>query len=510
MKLWNYFFAVHSCSNGFSVRKNVIKEPVIRKNYCAALCLILTCAGCVYDYTLPPDYYKGSPAVFSAGDIPVEAGSAPVPDTIGIEDCIRLVVRNNPDILSAVSDSTMAEESVNIAMSYLIPKITLEANQTYSRFDMTEYTDPYTSAAPDELMTARISTRYLLYDFGQARSLVSKRYADTDSARAQVRTVADRLVMTAVALFYSVKAMEEDIRVFEKSIESLTLRLGDAEKFKKQGLSTQSSVLTVSAALENLKYRKSVLENTSADTLVTLRRMMGIPLDSSMSLADADKRQVPHTELSLHRCIDAALSLRPEIKAAQASAISAQHGIDAAQASRWPLFLVSADVSYTDLDWMEHDGYTVRGNVSMQWNMYDGNETAARIRIEREKLRKAQLRLRAARDMVTEEVMAALSDIRELKLQEKALKAAVRSAEQNVREIKSLFSNRKATASEVVDAEKQVIESRSNMNKVKYSFSKALYALEKSTGTSLENLLPPGPVPCSETGSGQADAVKKE
>jgi len=111
------------------------------------------------------------------------------------------------------------------------------------------------------------------------------------------------------------------------------------------------------------------------------------------------------------------------------------------------------------------------------------------IRIEREKLRKARLQLKVIKDRIKEEIMIALSDIQKLKRQEEALNAAAQSAEQNVNEVKSLFSNQKATASEVVEAERQLLESLSNQNKAKYSFCRALYALEKSTATPLEKLL---------------------
>jgi len=465
----------------------------------AACCFLYVCTGCVSDYTLPPDYFRESLSVFSTG--PAAHADIPVPDTVDIHTCIRLVVKNSPEILSSVADSVIAEESVTSAMSYLVPKITLEANHTYSRFDMIEYSNPDTGNAPDELTTARLSTRYLLYDFGRARALVSQRYADTDAARARVRTVTDRMVISAVTLFYSVRAMEEDLLIITASIDSLAARLRDAENFFAQGIRSESSVLTVRAALEDLKYRKAALENMQFKTMIQLKRMMGIPLKAEISLAGERNARSFDIDLDLGICIDAAFSVRPEIKAARAVIVSARHGIDAAKAGRWPLFLISAEISYTDIEWMLHEGYTVRGNVSMQWDLFDAGETRSAVRIEREKLRKARLQLKRVSDTVMQEVMTALADIRELKRQQIALHTAIESARRNVEEMQSLFRNKKATAAEVVEAERQLLESRSNLNKAAYAFSRALYELERSTGTSVEGLVSRCAAPPKGTGT---------
>ena len=78
--------------------------------------LLLGCcvafSGCLYDYNVKSDYYRRSPLV--QADIPLPGADQIV---FSVDDCIRLVLSNNPDIDAARADSAMAKYAVDIALA---------------------------------------------------------------------------------------------------------------------------------------------------------------------------------------------------------------------------------------------------------------------------------------------------------------------------------------------------------------------------------------------------------
>ena len=136
-------------------------------------------------------------------------------------------------------------------------------------------------------------------------------------------------------------------------------------------------------------------------------------------------------------------------------------------------FLISLEVANQDIfqevEGLPHDGYSVRGSVSMSWNIYDGGEKRAEIDIKRKELRKSRIQLRDRKERVKEDVITVLNNIEELKRQLETLTTSVESSRRNLEELQALYDNDKATMTEVVDARTDLLMAESNMNKARYS-----------------------------------------
>lgn len=445
-------------------------------------CMFFLLTGCLYDYSVRPDYYRGSLSIFHADDTGKAFDPDVFPDEIDVSDCIRFVLENNPDIQGIIADAKMAEYNVDIGLSYVIPKVKLQASNTFleeSIYELYGYDRK-------SLFRTTLSAQYLLYDFGLTRFLLHQRYYDTDTARARIKVASDELAFRAVQLFYSIKAMEQDSEAIGQSIMSLEVQFRDSESLFSRGRIPERQVLTMKVVLEELKYKKTALENSRKKMLISLKKIMGAPLEKNIILS-VDPDNDPIAEIPASGIlIETALQNRSEILSAQAAIMSAECGVDAAEAMKWPLFFISMNATYSDLEKeVLDDGVNMEANVTMTWDLYSGGEREANINIEREKLRKACLALKKAQDQVKEDVLIALSDIQELDSQETSLHAALASAEKNLRDIQSLYRNRRATASELVEAQAFLLTTQSNLNKARYSCFTALYALEKSIGISL-------------------------
>ncbi len=449
--------------------------------------LVIFNVGCIYDYTVKPDYYLETAGTFSAEIPPAEAA---LPDTVDLKTCIGMVLAHNPGIERARSDSRMAEYGVDIARSYIIPKVKLEAVNTYSDNDV------YAAYGWDEktFFLAKLSAQYLIYDFGISRYMINQRYRDTDAARAGIRVMSDSLAFGAAQLFFTVKAMEEDISSMEESIRSLEAQVGNVDSMFREGMIPESQLLTLQVALENLRYGKTSLENARYKTLLKLKSMMEYPADRELKLEAGSDSLSSDSIPSEDILVETALRKRPEITAARAAIDSAGMGLKASRAKRWPLFLIGAELGYSDLEKIYgYGGVNTQVALTMSWDVFTGGEKEAGVAIEREKLRKARLSLREAETSVREEVRAAVSDIRTLSQQKRSLNLALESAQRNLQDIQLLYKNQKATSSDLVEAQSSLLTARSNMTKAQYSLLTAMYALEKSIGVSLGSLKPVTP-----------------
>lgn len=448
------------------------------------LLLGILSTGCLYDYTVPPDYYRASLSTHAvaAAKLPEE-----FPAELDVDSCLRYVLARNPAIELAQADTRMAEAGVDIGLSYIIPKVKLEAANTW--YDDNPYAGyGYNKGA---LFTASLSAQYLLYDFGISRYLLAQRYYDTDAARAGVKATSDGLVFGAAQLFFTVKAMEQDLAAMDESQRMLEAQVGDAQALVRAGRIPESQALTLQVALEDLKYNRIALDNTRYKALLSLKNMMNWPLGTQVSLKEPE-RGLPSAALPAgDELVRLAFLRRPEILAGQSAIRGAEQGLEATRAMRWPLFLVGADMTYSDLEMetLKNGGVNTGAMVTMSWDLYTGGESQANISIERAKLRKAQLYLKQTRDRVREEVLAARADVIELQKQGVSLDLAVVSAEKNLKDLQALYGQQKARASELVAAQASLLNARSQRSKARYALLTALYALEKGTAASLPELM---------------------
>ncbi|MFH1707262.1 MAG: TolC family protein [Planctomycetota bacterium] len=457
----------------------------------ACLAALAAGGGCFYDYTVPSDAYLESLATYRAAAVPVPEPEA-VPEEVDLATCVRLVVANNPAVADALADARLAALNVDVARSYFIPKVRLSAIDTW-------YLDD-TSAKPagypgDTVLNGQLMAQYLVYDFGISRYLLGQRYRLTDAARAGARAAADGLAGAAAGLFYRILAMGEDLAAMDESLKTLAARVADAERLYAAGRLPQGQVLTLQVALENLRYNRTALAAGRDKGLLSLKTLMGVVAARPLRLAAGGEAPVPELLPDAEALVAVALECRADLAAARAAVEAARFGVDAADAMRWPLFLINAGMVYSDLDreFAGNGGVSSQVNLTMSWDIYTGGEKETTVRMAEEQVLKARLALRRATDQAREEILAALVDVATLRAQDASLDLAVTGAGRNLRDAEARFQAGQGTAADLINAQAALLAARGNRTRARFDLLAAYYALAQSTGGPLERFAPPAP-----------------
>jgi outer membrane protein TolC len=182
------------------------------------------------------------------------------------------------------------------------------------------------------------------------------------------------------------------------------------------------------------------------------------------------------------RPVTQGFSGRPEIAAARLREQAANDQVKAMKGARLPTISAFGSLDY-DYGWVtEGDGTSYTVGALLQWDIWDGNSTRAKVREARaglESAREEQRKVRLALDLEAEEARLALQTAEErLAASEKA----VAQAEESVALNRSRFEQGVALSSQLINAEAALIAARVRRAEAETDQRIAVAALRKAFG----------------------------
>jgi NodT family efflux transporter outer membrane factor (OMF) lipoprotein len=255
---------------------------------------------------------------------------------------IEQAMKHNPDLQSALSALTEAQENASVQQSSLFPALDATFSQKRQKISGAQFGNPNFQAPAYNLSTASIQVSYTLDVFGAIRRQIEGFEAQAEYQRFQLEgaflTLASNVVTTAIqeaSLRAQIKATQEIIIVQTKGLELVKqqFELGGASKV---------DVLLQQTTLEQTRTTLPPLQRQLAETRHRLTVLTG---------------ELPSTELTaqfklsdLHLPEELPLSLpsklvrqRPDVRAQEALLHAASAQIGVATANMLPDFTINAN-----------------------------------------------------------------------------------------------------------------------------------------------------------------------
>jgi outer membrane protein len=408
------------------------------------------------------------------------AASAAEPWTL--ERALDYALAHNPDARIAQQRIAAAQAGLEQANSAFWPR--LQAQSGYTRTDnpMLVFGSilnqrSYSSSlnfndVPDvDNLNARGIVTVPLYAGGRNVAGRQAAKANTEAAKQESGAVRNALCFEVSRAFQTVLKTRQFIQAAEAAVNSFETNLVVAKRRLYGGTLLKSDVLDIEVRLAQA--HEDLVRARNANTLAerALRNLLGIE-EGEFTVADtAPVVSAPNSGDFVQR---------PELAAARERESAAQAQIRGSKSGYQPRISAFGSLDY-DYGWVTGgDGKSYTAGVMVQWDLWDGFSTRAKVREAKanlESAREEQRKLRLALDFEVEQARLDLkAAIERLAVTEKTIEQATESASLT----RNRFEQGLALSTQLIDSETALVAARVRRAEAESDQRIAVAALRKA------------------------------
>ena len=401
-----------------------------------------------------------------------------------LERALHCALTNSPDARIAVQRIVAAQAGIEQANAAFLPK--LQFNASYLRTDnpMLVFGAALNQRAfsfgmnfnnvpdADNLNLNGVVTMPV-YAGGRIRAGRKAAQANSEATRQMADAVRNSLAFEVARTFYSAHKTREFIRATEAAVQGFESNLAVARKRFEAGTALRQDVLDVEVRLAQAREDRVRARNANALALRALRNLLGIE-EPSLEISDtAPAVAAPESGELRHR---------PELLAALWRTQAAEAQLRQARSGFLPQLSAFGRYDYDEGWKFDSSGDSYSAGVHLQWDVWDGDLTRARVKQARAALDEAREEERKVRLAIGLEVEQA-----QLNLQESSERLAVSAqsvdqAAESVQLTRARFEQGLALATQVIDAETALTAARVRRAEAESDRRIALAALRKALG----------------------------
>lgn len=386
--------------------------------------------------------------------------------------------------LKASRESSAAAASLlEAAKSARLPNVALEAGYTALGETPAAKVDFFGQSlqmplAQKDSAAYRAMATLPLYTGGRITRGIDAATAGLDAARLGEAADAQNLKLRVADAYVSVLRAGRMLKVTESHVTSLEAHARDVENLHAQGMVAKSDLLSVRVALADAHQRKLQVANGLDLARAAYNRLLGRPLDQSVSLDDLAPEA---TQAQFPVLTERALERRSELAALARQIEAMRHQAAAVRGETAPQVALSGGYGYQENRYQVHPGQWMV-TLGAKWNLFDGGVAGHRANaVERQAAALTEQRDELA-SLVALQVRQTWLDVEETRKRLIVTQSAIAQAEENLLVARDRYANGLATHTEVLDAETLRTGSESNHANALFDAALAGLRLKRATG----------------------------
>lgn len=414
---------------------------------------------------------------------------------LSLQDAVHLALDQHPSAKAAAADVQAASQGIRQARAGYLPRISYSESWTRSNNPVFVFSSLLTQRQFTESNFAintlnrpgflnnfqsQAAIDQSLYDWGATRARL--RSAELQKAMAQDHERGTRLhlIATVAQRYFEALIAQAAVHVAEQARRSAQADSERAQNIRDAGMSTDADVLSIRVHLAAVKQEEIQRQYGLQVALAGLNEILGRPLDSPLQLP-ATLAPIP-----LDNAIDryqTSIAQRPDLKLAAASVALAEQDHLLARSALRPRLAVRGIVEANRQEFVRKGGFNWTLAASLQWNLFDGFQSRARIAETSARSDAAQARQTQTRQAAQLDVMKAWAAAKSAQERLAVADATVSQAEESLRITKIRFENGMTTANDLIRTEAALLDARTRKLEAIYQQRVAATQLELASGT---------------------------
>jgi len=307
-------------------------------------------------------------------------------------DVIDQALCNNPQTRQAWANARFQAAQVGVAQSAYLPTVTLNAsasrsmNSASSNLQVTTISSGGGSSQPFNRFTPIVTLNYLLYNFGGREAQLESAEKTLEASNWTHDATLQTVMFAAIQAYYQVFATQAAAEAALVSEQSSNEALNAAQKRYEVGAAALADALQAKTAFAQAKLNRKKTEGDARVAVGTLANALGLEADYRLDIAppflpkpDAEQQTM------VHRLIEQAKSMRPDLAAAEATVEAAEANVKAAEAGHMPSISIISNYGYSHTDLpSDTQSWTLGMQVSVP--LFNGFNTTYQIRSAQEQL----------------------------------------------------------------------------------------------------------------------------
>ncbi len=409
-------------------------------------------------------------SLWVAGTIPARA------ESLNLEQCLQLARQHNLTLQAEKTNPQLAAEKIRETRSVFLPQVDLSGGYTALAHPQEVIVGGRAEPTQDRNYPHfSLSAEQLLYDFHRSEARVTAARAQAQAAESTLASREQDLFLDTTRAYFQVLAGQQLLLSADEDVAQIEEHRRVVETLYTQGVVTRNDLLQanvrMAASRQTYMVRQGALENAWFD----LNYLIGRPAAArgELVLPDASETAaMPGT---------ADLEERPELVAQREQVTAAEAGVAENRNIFRPEVFARLGADYVDNSYVKEQTI-YSATLGLRLNLFDGMAATSQLRQSHLTLDREQKRLKDMRAQVELEYRQASNDAEVAKRRIDVAQAAIAQAEENLRINRDRYREQVGTATEVLDAQTLLTQSRTDLAVAQYDYHVAVARVRRAAG----------------------------
>jgi outer membrane protein len=414
-----------------------------------------------------------------------------------LDEALKIALEENREVRAFKNTVLAQKENIGVARSYLLPKINFEeraarTNNPPSAFMMKLNQQRF---AMDDFALNNLNNPKSINDFQTAFSFeqpvfLMKSYLNLNSAKLEhsaknedYMRKREEVSLNVVRAYMRAHTAKEYLKVAGKGLEDAQEHMRIAEIRYKNGLGLYSDCLRAQTAMIEGE-QKSV---SAQKDFSVAKRWLGVLLGKSMPIDVADY-DVSLTVREIDHYVNAS-NARRDVAAMKIRQKTSQNNVRLAESGYLPYVGVGGSYQLNDHSRLfGAEGYSWHLMAFLRWELFDGMNRESERKKAQFHMTEANERLRGLMEFIAFKVEEAYLAMEEAKKNAELSLAALKSAEEGHKLVKSRYENSLSPIVDLLDVQLNLNRARADAVARENDYKLAIINLSYESGTIMKDL----------------------
>lgn len=410
----------------------------------------------------------------------VVSGSVSYNEDMTLDNCIKIALGNNPEILSSFEDILVNDTKIKQIWSNYFPQISWQTS--WSHIKQLQLSDAFNFNLEYEYyILGQISLQQLLYDFGVTQNQATIQRLGYESSKKTFAGVVNDVIYKTKNAYYELLYSYEAEKVAQMNVDNYQAFYNQAKALYTIGFNPKIDVTIAQVNLSKAKMSLISAKNLINTSTAKLNNVMGVPYIEKYNI----KGELKYNPLNMSftDMVKIASESRPELKRAQIEVEKALQNVKLQKKAYFPQLEFDGQYQEGGKSWTSNNGWNI--GLYLNFPIINGAMIYNQIKEANHLYNKELAKAKTTQNNVYLEIQTSYLKLHEKENQLPVATLQVKQALENYELSKGRYKVGEASPIEMREAQNTLAESKLQYFKSLYEYNIAKSELEKSIGMNL-------------------------
>ncbi len=405
--------------------------------------------------------------------------ATPQAETLTLKECLERGSRSNPTLAIVRQESEIARTIVRQAESAHYPRIDTQGGFTMQQAaQAVQISGRSAETQQADFGFVGSSLNYTIYDFGRRDARQQIALAGAEAAGNTTIAREQDIAMQIIGTYFGILEAQKLVANAEEEVTQVAQHRSIAETLYQQGVVTRNDLLQAEVRLASARQKLLISENRRENLWLQMNYLIGAEPTLRAELDDGADLALPENFAAEKK---RALASRHELLALRKNLEASDYEVAESRSSFFPELFTKLGVDYVQNDKVREQTI-LSATIGIRMNIFDGFSTSAnRQRALLGRTKRADS-LRQAEAEVALELATAINDARIARKRIEVTQTSIRQSEENLRINRDRYQERVGTATDVLDAQTLLTQSKTEHFRALYDFQTASARVRRAMG----------------------------